>query len=75
MVKKCWIGGNYKAAASKAVVTANVNLLNGAGAFPPNAEVVICPAAIHIGQVTSSLRRDVGVAVQDIHTAKVRARA
>jgi hypothetical protein len=40
--------------------------------FPPSAEVVIAPTAIHIGSVAGSIRSDVGVALQDIHTAKVR---
>lgn len=73
--KKCWIGGNFKSAASRAVVTAQVKVLNDAGAFPANAEVVIAPSALHIGAVVDAVRADVGVAIQDIHTAKVRREA
>ena len=71
--KKCWVGGNFKSAATKATVEAQVAVLNAAGAFPANAEVVIAPSALHIGLVAAAVRADVGVAIQDIHTAKVRA--
>ena len=35
------------------------------------AEVLVAPTAIHIGLVKQALRKDVAVAVQDIHTVKV----
>jgi hypothetical protein len=41
--------------------------------FPlPLAEVVIAPSALHIEGVKAAIRPEVAVAVQDIHTAKVR---
>lgn len=40
------------------------------------AEILIAPTAIHIGSAKAALRAGVAhIAVQDIHTAKVRARA
>jgi len=72
MPRTCWVGGNFKSAATSAVVAGQVKLLNEAGAFPANAEVVIAPSALHISSVMSSIRADVGVAIQNIHTAKVR---
>jgi triosephosphate isomerase len=73
--KRCWIGGNFKSAATRATVEAQVAALNNGGAFPANAEVVIAPSAIHLGLVTATVRPEVAVAIQDIHTAKVRAHA
>lgn len=35
-------------------------------------DVVIAPSAIHIAQAKAALRANVKIAVQDIHTAKVR---
>ena len=72
MPRKSWIGGNFKSAATQATVLAQVKLLNDAGALPANAEVVIAPSALHIGLAKQALRADVGVAIQNIHTAKVR---
>jgi hypothetical protein len=40
--------------------------------FPLPAEVVIAPSALHIEGVKAAIRPEVAVAVQDIHTAKVR---
>lgn len=39
---------------------------------PLPAEVVIAPSALHIEGVKAAIRPEVAVAVQDIHTAKVR---
>jgi hypothetical protein len=72
MPRKCWVGGNFKSAATLATVQAQVKVLNEAGAFPSNVEVVIAPSALHIGTVAAGLRPEVGVAIQNIHTAKVR---
>ena len=70
--RRCWVGGNYKSAATLATVHAQVKLLNEAGAFPPNVDVVIAPSALHIGAALASARPEVTVAIQNIHTAKVR---
>jgi hypothetical protein len=34
-------------------------------------DVCVCPSALHIELVKSSLRSEVKIAIQDIHTAKV----
>ena len=39
----------------------------------PPTEVVIAPSALHVGAIRAALREEVKLAVQDIHTAKVRA--
>lgn len=68
--KKCWIGGNFKAAATKSIVQAQVDLLNKIADFPSNAEVVIAPSTLHIASVQGTVRPEVAIAVQDIHSVK-----
>jgi hypothetical protein len=72
MSRKSWIGGNYKSAATLSTVMGMVKLLNEMGPLPDSAEVVIAPSALHLGAVKQTLRSDVGVAIQNIHTARVR---
>lgn len=38
--------------------------------IPANAEVVIAPSALHVSLVKEALKPEIGLAVQDIHTAK-----
>mmetsp|Transcript_1204 Transcript_1204/g.2906 ORF Transcript_1204/g.2906 Transcript_1204/m.2906 type:complete len:258 (-) Transcript_1204:149-922(-) len=64
--KKVFIGGNWKCNGTKQSVAELVDLLNGAGEFPTNAEVVVAPTALHIHAVQANLRKDVAVSVQNI---------
>ena len=48
---------------------AAVAVLNGMGALPARAEVVVAPSALHVEGVRAALRPDVGVALQDVHSA------
>jgi triosephosphate isomerase (TIM) len=57
-------------AATKAIVSSQVELLNAFGEFPSNTEVLIAPSALHVSLAQSKLRGDVHVASQDLHTAK-----
>mmetsp|Transcript_4829 Transcript_4829/g.8756 ORF Transcript_4829/g.8756 Transcript_4829/m.8756 type:complete len:232 (-) Transcript_4829:31-726(-) len=41
-------------------------MLNNAGEFPSNAQVVIAPTALHTGHVLKSVRKDVNVSVQNV---------
>jgi glyceraldehyde 3-phosphate dehydrogenase len=58
-----------QAAATKAVAHAQVALLNGMGELPAAAEVVVAPSALHAEGVRAALRPEVGVALQDVHSA------
>jgi len=64
--KKVVIGGNWKCNGTLAEVSKLVQMLNGAGEFPSNAEVVVAPTALHLGNVLSGVRKDVNVAVQNL---------
>jgi triosephosphate isomerase len=58
-----------QAAATKAVAMAQVAVLNGMGELPAAAEVVVAPSALHVESVRAALRPEVGVALQDVHSA------
>lgn len=64
--KKMFIGGNWKCNGTKASTAKLVELLNGAGAFADNAEVVVAPTALHLGAVQEKLRPDIQVAAQNL---------
>lgn len=68
--KRCFIGGNWKCNGTRESVAALVDVLNRGGSFPPNAEVVVAPTALHIGDVFSSIRTDVAVAAQNVWREK-----
>ena len=68
--KRFFVGGNFKAAGNTATVAKMVATLNSLGNLPSNTEVVIAPSALHIGGVKAALREDIGLAVQDVHTAR-----
>jgi triosephosphate isomerase len=51
------------------VAHAQVALLNGMGELPAAAEVVVAPSALHAEGVRAALRPEVGVALQDVHSA------
>jgi triosephosphate isomerase len=71
MPRRCWVGGNFKSAATLAMVHAQIKVLNEGGAFPANVDVVIAPSALHIPAALAAARPEVTVAIQNIHTAKV----
>ena len=52
-----------------------VGVINAVADWPANADVLVAPSALHIDAVKSTIRPEVAVATQDIHTAKVRMRA
>ena len=63
------LASSRQAAATKAVAHAQVALLNGMGELPAAAEVVVAPSALHAEGVRAALRPEVGVALQDVHSA------
>lgn len=58
--KRFLIGGNWKANGTVAQAEGIVQCLNGGGAFPIEAEVVIAPPAHLLSLVKDSVRKDVG---------------
>jgi triosephosphate isomerase len=49
-------------------VQAQVEVLNGMGALPAGVEVVVAPSALHAESTLASLRKEVAVALQDVHS-------
>lgn len=64
--RKPVIGGNWKCNGTKDKVASLVAMLNGAGEFPPDAQVVVAPTALHLGAVLAEVRKDVNVSVQNL---------
>jgi triosephosphate isomerase len=65
MTRKFVIGGNWKCNGNVVAVSELVTMLNKAGPFPANAEVVIAPTALHVPGVKAALRSDIAVALQN----------
>ncbi|KAI9363406.1 Triosephosphate isomerase [Zopfochytrium polystomum] len=63
------VGGNWKMNGSKQLVSTIVSGLNAAS-WSENVEVVIAPPAPYLDLVRSTLRKDVGVAAQNIYSEK-----
>ncbi|CAK8987997.1 Triosephosphate isomerase [Durusdinium trenchii] len=64
--KKVLVGGNWKCNGTRDKVASLIAMLNDAGEFPANAEVVIAPTALHVGKVLDEVRKDVNVSVQNL---------
>mmetsp|Transcript_21647 Transcript_21647/g.19711 ORF Transcript_21647/g.19711 Transcript_21647/m.19711 type:complete len:267 (-) Transcript_21647:101-901(-) len=64
--KKAFIGGNWKCNGTISQRDSIVTLLNNAGPFPTEAEVVIAVPSVHILAVKETLRSDVLISSQDI---------
>jgi triosephosphate isomerase (TIM) len=63
---KALIGGNWKANGTVNSVKAMVEVLNKAGTFSANSEVVIAAPSIHLQHLKSIIRPDIAVCSQDI---------
>mmetsp|Transcript_18680 Transcript_18680/g.54741 ORF Transcript_18680/g.54741 Transcript_18680/m.54741 type:complete len:249 (+) Transcript_18680:117-863(+) len=61
--RKMIVGGNWKCNLDKAKAAALVEMLNAVDVGA--AEVVVCPVAIHIPMVQSTLKKDISVACQN----------
>ncbi|KAI8846635.1 triosephosphate isomerase [Chytridium lagenaria] len=64
-----WVGGNWKLNGGRALVDTLVTGLNNAK-WSENVEVVIAPPAPYLDLVRSKLRKDVGVAAQNVYVEK-----
>jgi len=63
---KAVIGGNWKCNGTVESVKAMAEVLNKAGSFSANAEVVIAAPSIHLQALKSIIRPDISVAAQDV---------
>lgn len=63
---KALIGGNWKCNGTVDSVKAMVEVLNKAGTFSANSEVVIAAPSIHLQHLSSIIRPDIAVAAEDI---------
>lgn len=65
-IAKALIGGNWKCNGTVESVKKMVKVLNEAGPFSANSEVVIAAPSIHLQQFKSIIRPDIAVASQDV---------
>lgn len=63
-IVKALIGGNWKCNGTTASVKAMAEVLNKAGAFSANSEVVIAAPSLHLTALKSYLRPDVSVSAE-----------
>lgn len=63
---KALIGGNWKANGTVSSVKSMVEVLNKAGTFSANSEVVIAAPSIHLQHLKSIIRPDIAVCAQDV---------
>lgn len=61
-IAKALIGGNWKCNGTVASVKAMAEVLNKAGTFSANSEVVIAAPSIHLQALKSFMRPDVAIA-------------
>jgi triosephosphate isomerase len=64
-IAKALIGGNWKCNGTMSQIKSMVEVLNAAGPFSPNSEVVIAVPSIHLHQVKANFRSDIATASQD----------
>jgi triosephosphate isomerase len=63
-IAKALIGGNWKCNGTTASIKSMAEVLNKAGAFSPNSEVVIAAPSIHLTTLKSLLRPEVSVSAE-----------
>ena len=63
-VPKALIGGNWKCNGTVASIKAMVDVLNAAGDFSNNSEVVIAAPSIHLQTLKTILRPDIAVSAE-----------
>jgi len=67
---KALIGGNWKCNGTVASIKAMADVLNAAGEFSSNSEVVIAAPSIHLHSLKSILRPDIAVSAEDVSFKK-----
>jgi triosephosphate isomerase len=65
-ITKALIGGNWKCNGTVASVKSMITVLNNAGPFSPNSEVVIAVPSIHLSAAKGLFRPDIAVSAEDV---------
>jgi triosephosphate isomerase len=65
-IVKGLIGGNWKCNGTVAQINSMVDVLNKAGSFSANSEVVIAGPSIHLAAMKAAFRPDIAVAAEDV---------
>ena len=60
------LGGNWKCNGTTASVKSMVDVLNAAGSFSANSEVVIAGPAIHLAEMKKTFRPDIATCAEDV---------
>jgi hypothetical protein len=63
-IAKALIGGNWKCNGTVGSIKAMSEVLNKAGSFSPNSQVVIAAPTLHLQQLKSILRPDINIAAE-----------
>lgn len=63
-IAKALIGGNWKCNGTVAQIKSMVDVLNKAGPFSANSEVVIAAPSIHLGTLLSTFRPDIATSAE-----------
>ena len=61
---KAIIGANWKGHGTVASVKSMIDVLNKAGEFSPNSEVVLAAPFLHLQTLLSTLRKDIAVSAE-----------
>jgi len=65
-IAKALIGGNWKCNGTVAQIKSMIGVLNAAGPFSPNSEVVIATPSIHLQTAKALFRSDIAVSAEDV---------
>ena len=65
-IAKALIGGNWKCNGTVAQINSMVDVLNKAGPFSANSEVVIAGPSIHLAAMKAAFRPEISVAAEDV---------
>ena len=65
-IAKALIGGNWKCNGTQASIKSMIEVLNNAGPFSANSEVVIAGPSLHLGTMKSLFRPDIAVSAEDV---------
>ena len=65
-IAKALIGGNWKCNGTVAQIKSMIDVLNAAGPFSANSEVVIAAPSIHLGTLLKNFRPDIATSAEDV---------
>eukprot|EP00286_Rhodomonas_abbreviata_P002824 CAMPEP_0181345974 /NCGR_PEP_ID=MMETSP1101-20121128/33060_1 /TAXON_ID=46948 /ORGANISM="Rhodomonas abbreviata, Strain Caron Lab Isolate" /LENGTH=135 /DNA_ID=CAMNT_0023458015 /DNA_START=21 /DNA_END=424 /DNA_ORIENTATION=- len=65
-ITKALIGGNWKCNGTAASIRSMAEVLNNAGSFSTNSEVVIAAPSVHLTTLKSIMRPDISISAEDV---------